>query len=214
MGKFSMVVKPEGFDKRYDELRNFSDAHINALWITNGSRTLGDYKCMQMYWSKLNGWACIDNAEGKDAPADFKIFFPYEDAVDVDRSMRMIKIACILASEFGIEPTITVCSSPAIEPEPTAVTLYYNCPTDPKFAVDFANMHDLCRTAQVSHQLEYLECSNLWSVRITSSVEAENYMTKDHSLSLAIQDAVEHLESIQPPDYAPDWPNALDLAED
>lgn len=213
MGKWSTVALPVGLDERYVVLKTLSDIDINALWIANGSRSLGDFKCMSMYWSQMNSWACIDNAEGKDAPANFQIFFDYKITTNEVSSLHMVKIACILASEFNMEPTVTVDSSPQIDPEPKQVNPYYNDPQNPQFAIDFSEMHGLCRSAQVWYSLNYNEGSNLWDINIESSAECERYATKEHSLSLAIQDAVEHLEKIQPADYAPNWPDANDLKE-
>jgi hypothetical protein len=41
-----------------------------------------------------------------------------------------------------------------------------------------------------------VEPSNLWYINITSAAPVENHMTKDRSLSIALEVAIDHVEGL------------------
>lgn len=102
MGKWSAVTLPEGLEERFKELKSYSDEEIQKLWEEKGSLDTFDFVCMWWFHSELNNWACIDNTEGVNAPANFQIFFTYSEMYSAKFRLRISRIACILAVEFKI----------------------------------------------------------------------------------------------------------------
>lgn len=101
MGKWSKCTLPEGFEKRVDELKNMTYSEINDLWISHGSLMLNDFANMNWYWSQMNGWACIDNCEGANAPAMLQVFCRYSDTTNDDKRVHFEKLCICLAVEFN-----------------------------------------------------------------------------------------------------------------
>ncbi len=176
MGKWSNATLPEGLEERFNELRTCPISDIDSLWAACGSLSLGDFANMRWYWSSLNGWACIDNCEGPNPPANFKIFIGYEIYANDNTRLRMEKIAAILASEFNM-PRKSHQSKPNDSKTIDAVFkvlsnidsshVAYHDPADERFIRDFLKIHTFCRDFGFTHALIYHSSSDLWMIDIT-----------------------------------------------
>lgn len=124
MGKWATCTFPIGFDERFQELKELSAHHINDLWEQHGSLALGDFANMGWYWSQSNGWACIDNCEGKNPPANFKIFCKYSDHINDDFRINFEKLAVVLACEFHMPREVVVITA---KPEEKTITKPIGC---------------------------------------------------------------------------------------
>lgn len=68
-----------------------------------------------------------------------------------------------------------------------------------KHRVDFARLtevHALARRAQVSFTMFYDEGENCFSFHVVSAAPAENYVGRDWSFEIAVDDVLEHLNKI------------------
>jgi hypothetical protein len=74
--------------------------------------------------------------------------------------------------------------------------VYYNDFEHPQAAKDMQRLKVACGRAQVCFELHFVEPSNLWYINITSAAPVENHMTKDRSLSIALEVAIDHVEGL------------------
>lgn len=207
MGKWASVNLPEGFEKRLEEMKHLTDDQIHDLWIKNGSLSLGDFSNMGWYWSSLNGWACIDNCEGKNAPATFKVFCNYKDYLNDPKRIVFEKMCIVLASEMGAlrEVSIEHASESQQSINSTLASLdivdveYYNDPSHASFIRDYKQLHELCVNAGATHALHFNVEKNLWCVVIKCfriHLYSEDYGTMESTLAIAMKDAIDYARSL------------------
>lgn len=70
---------------------------------------------------------------------------------------------------------------------------------EPGFLRDFIKLTNLAGQCEVSFSLNYQDCDHQWFVNITSAAPSEEWMTRDYSLYLALESAIEHLEKLMQP---------------
>ena len=203
MGKWANCTFPNGFEERHEELKHLGDKQIDELWVKYGSLSLGDFANMSWYWSSVNGWACVDNCDGKNAPAMLKVLCNYRDYLNDEKRIVFEKICIILAVEFHAPREAVVESANAEDAvKETLSSLdivdvqYYNNPSDAGFIKDYAKFHNLCRDFAVSYELCFDESVSLWCIKINSDSSREIYSTGNGSLSSTMQDAFSHINSL------------------
>lgn len=74
--------------------------------------------------------------------------------------------------------------------------------SEPEFLQNFIKLRNLAGLAQVNFSLNYQDCDHQWFIDITSSIPSEEHMTRDYPLSIALEDAIEHLEKLLKPKKA------------
>lgn len=75
----------------------------------------------------------------------------------------------------------------------------FNSPADKEFGPVIARIHDACLTLSVSYSLHFMESSNQWVFIVSSPAPSEETITRDHSLSIACECVLEHLEKLRSP---------------
>lgn len=207
MGKWATVNLPEGFEKRLEEMKHLTDNQIHELWIKGGSLSLGDFSNMGWYWSSLNDWACIDNCEGKNAPATFKVFCNYKDYLNDPKRIVFEKMCIVLAGEMGALREVSIeCASEAQQSiNSTLASLdimdveFYNDPSHTSFIRDYRQLFDICRNCGANLSLHFIDENNKWHIAITYYHVPglpKTYVTDESSLSIAMKDAIDYARSL------------------
>lgn len=207
MGKWANVNLPEGFEKRLEEMKHLTDDQIHDLWIKNGSLSLGDFSNMGWYWSSINSWACIDNCEGKNAPATFKVFCNYKDYLNDPKRIVFEKMCIVLASEMGAlrEVSIEHASETRQSINSTLASLdiidveFYNDPSHASFIRDYKQLFDLCRNCGANLSLHFIDENNKWHIAITYYHVPglpKTYITDESGLSIVMKDAIDYVSNL------------------
>lgn len=73
---------------------------------------------------------------------------------------------------------------------------YFNELHDSLSHYPLLKLHWMARYSEVNYSINYQESQDLWDINIDSAAPTENYNTRDHSLSIAVECTIEHLEKL------------------